>query len=107
MKRKIRHLALSLVTLFLVAPAAYAGSVSGGSSFAWDSILTRLRDNFVTTIAGSAAVIFLVGAVLSHRGGDSEATGKRLLGALIFGGIAIGAKVIVQDVASSFGAVLP
>ena len=107
MKRRLHHLSLSLITLLLTAPAAFAGSTSGGATFAWDNLLTRLRDNFVTTVAGAAAVIFLVGALLAHRGGDSEATGKRFVGALIFGGLALGARVLVEDVASSFGAILP
>jgi type IV secretory pathway VirB2 component (pilin) len=95
------------VFLFFLALPASAGTRTGGSSFAWDSFLQNLQSNVVTTIAGFFAVVALVAAAMAHRSGDSEATIKRVLLALFLGGVALGAEVLVDDIAADFGATLP
>ena len=96
----------ALVVSFLIALPASAGTRTGGSSFAWDSFLQNLQSNFVTSIAGFFAVIALVAAAMAHRSGDSESTIKRIILALFLGGIALGAEVLVDDIAADFGATL-
>ena len=61
----------------------------------------------MTTIAGFFAVVMLIAPAMAHRSGDSEQTVKRLILALFLGGVALGAEVLVDDIASDFGAVLP
>ena len=94
----------TFVLSFLVAVPVSAGTRTGGSSFAWDNFLQNLSSNFVTTIAGAFAVVALVAAAMSHRSGDSESTVKRVILALFLGGIALGAEVLVDDIAADFGA---
>jgi len=96
----------SLALGFLIAFPASAGTRTGGSTFAWDSFLQNLQSNFVTSIAGFFAVIALVAAAMAHRSGDSESTIKRIILALFLGGIALGAEVLVDDIAADFGAIL-
>lgn len=96
----------SFVLSFLVAVPASAGTRTGGSTFAWDSFLQNLQSNFVTSIAGFFAVVALIAAAMAHRSGDSESTIKRVILALFLGGIALGAEVLVDDIAADFGAVV-
>lgn len=102
MKRR----ALAFLVSILAALPASAGTRTGGTSFAWDSFLQNLQSNFVTTIAGFFAVVALVAAAMAHRSGDSESTIKRIILALFLGGIALGAEVLVDDIAADFGATL-
>lgn len=111
MKTRPHQRAIALAVFIVVAAATvspvFAGTRSGGSVFAWNAFLQRLQSNFVTTIAGFFAVAALVGAAIAHRSGDSEATIKRVILALFLGGIALGAEVLVDDIAADFGAIVP
>jgi type IV secretory pathway VirB2 component (pilin) len=100
-------LAVLVVAAMAVVSPVFAGTRTGGANFAWNAFLERLQSNFVTTIAGFFAVVALIGAAMAHRSGDSEATIKRVILALFLGGIALGAEVLVDDIASDFGAILP
>lgn len=99
-------LARSFALSFLIALPASAGTRTGGSTFAWDTFLQNLQSNVVTTVAGFFAVVALVAAAMAHRSGDSESTVKRVLLALFLGGVALGAEVLVDDIAADFGAVV-
>jgi type IV secretory pathway VirB2 component (pilin) len=95
---------LILIPTFLATDVFAAAD--GGESFVWDGILNALASNFVGVVAFAVGVLALVIAGLHWAFGDSDRAGRKVGVAVVAVAIALGAGILIEQIASVSGAVL-
>lgn len=105
LKKYPRLLAFALVP-FLMTTDALAVNAEGGEGFVWDGLLNALASNFVGVVAFAVGILALVVAALHWAFGDADRAGRKLGTAMVAVAIALGASILLNQIAEVSGAVL-
>jgi type IV secretory pathway VirB2 component (pilin) len=103
-KQYPRLFAITLVPALMAADALAASE--GGHGFVWDGILESLASNFVGLVAFAVGILALVVAALHWAFGDADRAGRKLGTAIVAVAIAVGAGLLIDQIAAVSGAVL-
>lgn len=99
-----RYVVAAILSIVVVQPAFAAGS--GGPDFVWNKILQDLAENFVGVVAFAVGALLIVTAGFHFASGDSHSAGRRLIQAIVAVAIGVGANILVDQIATSVGALI-